>query len=362
MIQDVHPFVVTNQLDEPVWREFLAVPDVEANVFHTPEMVRVFESAARHRALPWAALDGRGRVRALLVPVEVTLRQGAMRFLTSRSVVYGGIARTADEAGSEAAAALLETYAASASRVTLFTEIRHLSDPAPLRYALASAGFRHEDHLNYLIPLADPGRDPWRGLTRAARKHVTRAERKGVTVTEETAPAAIDEAYRLLEAVYRRARVPLASRSLFEAAVAELVEPGLLHVFAARLDGEMIGARFVLTYRDRVMDWYAGSDRRFASFSPNELLVWHTLRWARERGFAVFDFGGAGRPGEPYGPRDFKAKFGGDLVDFGRDVLVHAPVRLRLSQAGYTTARRFRFEARARRNRTPVAEQDTGGH
>ncbi|GIU90029.1 MAG: hypothetical protein KatS3mg010_1128 [Acidimicrobiia bacterium] len=178
MIQEVYPFVVTNQLDEPVWREFLAVPDVEANVFHTPEMVRVFDSAARHRALPWAALDGRGRVRALLVPVEVTMRQGAMRFLTSRSVVYGGIARTVDEAGSEAAAALLETYAASASRVTLFTEIRHLSDPAPLRHALAAAGFRHEDHLNYLIPLADLGRDPWRGLTRgrAQARDAGRAE------------------------------------------------------------------------------------------------------------------------------------------------------------------------------------------
>ena len=52
----------------------------------------------------------------------------------------------------------------------------------------------------------------------------------------------------------------------------------------------------------------------------------------REQGFDLFDFGGAGRPDEHYGPREFKAKFGGELVDFGRDVLVHTPMRLRLSR------------------------------
>jgi serine/alanine adding enzyme len=53
----------------------------------------------------------------------------------------------------------------------------------------------------------------------------------------------------------------------------------------------------------------------------------------------VMDFGGAGRPNEPYGVRDFKAKYGGRLVDFGRDVHVSAPVRLALSRAGYRLVR-----------------------
>jgi serine/alanine adding enzyme len=56
----------------------------------------------------------------------------------------------------------------------------------------------------------------------------------------------------------------------------------------------------------------------------------------------VFDFGGAGRPDEPYGPREFKSKFGGELVDYGRDVLVHGPVRLRVSRSAYAVARRLR--------------------
>jgi len=36
-----------------------------------------------------------------------------------------------------------------------------------------------------------------------------------------------------------------------------------------------------------------------------------------------------------YGVRDFKAKFGGDLVSCGRDALVHAPRSLAISKVGY---------------------------
>lgn len=39
--------------------------------------------------------------------------------------------------------------------------------------------------------------------------------------------------------------------------------------------------------------------------------------------------------------RDFKAKFGGDLVNFGRNICVHAPLRLKFSVTGYQLVRRF---------------------
>ena len=55
----------------------------------------------------------------------------------------------------------------------------------------------------------------------------------------------------------------------------------------------------------------------------------------------VYDFGGAGKPDEEYGVRDFKAKFGGNLVNFGRNVFVHNPMLLKLSRHGYEVYRRF---------------------
>jgi serine/alanine adding enzyme len=351
---------ITRQLDERAWRDFVATQS-GTNIFHTPEMTEVFARAQGHRASTWGVTDAIGALQALFVPVEVTLgdhlprlARGLTRTLTSRAVAYGGAACAGGEAGSRALGELLAAYRRQAAHV-LFTEVRHLSDAFDTRAALRAAGFAHERHLNYLIRLDRPEAELWAALSRSARQRIRSGERKGVVV--EAVAATPDargsdeagEAYRLLDQVYRRARVPLADRSLFDAAVSVLGPRTMCHLVTARLAGEVIGARFVLLHKGRMIDWYAGSDRSFAAFSPNEVLVWHVLRWGREQGFDLFDFGGAGRPDEHYGPREFKAKFGGELVDFGRDVLVHTPMRLRLSRATYGVSRRLPRRSRPRR-------------
>ena len=343
---------VTRRLDEPAWRDFVAVQP-GANVFHTPEMTDVFARAWGHRVSTWGVIDPDGVLLALFLPVEVTLgvhmprlARGVARALMARAVAYGGAACTSDKAGRRALGELLAAYQRQARHV-LFTEVRHVCDVPDARAALRAAGFAHERHLNYLIRLDRSEADLWAALSRSARQRIRSGERKGVEVEAIAAPACAPgtdgtgEAYRLLEAVYRRARVPLADRSLFDAAMSVLGPRGMSRLVVARLGGDVIGARFVLVHGGRVIDWYAGSDRSFAAFSPNEVLVWHVLRWGREQGFDLFDFGGAGRPDEHYGPREFKAKFGGELVDLGRDVLVHTPVRLRLSRAGYGVSHRL---------------------
>jgi lipid II:glycine glycyltransferase (peptidoglycan interpeptide bridge formation enzyme) len=336
----VRDIEVVPGVDETSWRDFVDRRR-DASIFHTPEMARVLGDCRGHRVVPWAARERGGSVRALFVPVEITLMRGALRSWTSRAVVYGGVLADDAPSGADATRALLDTYKASGGGAALFTEVRHQCDVSALAPVLRSVGFSHEGHLNYLISLRRREADLWQSLTRSAKQRIKSAEKKGVVVDEATDRADCDAAYDLLESVYRRVRVPLASRELFAAAMQLLHPRGMFRIVTARVDGRMIGARFLLVHRGRIIDWYAGSDRAYASWSPNEVLVWHVLRWGVEHGFEVFDFGGAGRPDEPYGPREFKAKFGGELVDFGRDVMVHAPGRLRASRMGYAAARRL---------------------
>jgi serine/alanine adding enzyme len=351
---------VTHRLDEPAWRDFVATQP-GTNIFHTPEMAEVFARAAGHRVSTWGTIDPSGVLLALFLPVEVTvgghmamLAQGVTRGFMARAVAYGGAACADDQVGRRA---LVELFGAYRRRVTpvLFTEVRHVCETPGIRAALRQAGFVHEGHLNYLIRLDRSESDLWAALGRSARQRIRSGERKGVEIEVVAGPdggrdtAVASEAYRLLEVVYGRARVPLADHSLFDAALSVLGPRGMCRLVVARLGSEVIGARFVLLHRGRMIDWYAGSDRTFAAYSPNEVLVWHVLRWGREQGYDLFDFGGAGRPDEHYGPREFKAKFGGELVDFGRDILVHTPVRLRLSRAGYAVSRRLPRRTRRRR-------------
>jgi lipid II:glycine glycyltransferase (peptidoglycan interpeptide bridge formation enzyme) len=109
----------------------------------------------------------------------------------------------------------------------------------------------------------------------------------------------------------------------------------------AKIAGKAVGAMTLLLNKGTIIYWYTGVDKAFSSFRANDLLVWHALEWGSLNGYRTFDFGGAGLPGEKYGVRDFKAKFGGELVSFGRYRCVHQPAALKLSTLGYALLRRF---------------------
>jgi serine/alanine adding enzyme len=345
---------VPDRIDERAWRAFLeAQPD--SNVFHTPEMCRVFDRARHHRPNVLAATDASGTPVALLTSVEVTLVGGPLRSWTSRAVAYGGLLSADSSLGREGVRSLLASHRRATGRRPLFTELRHVSEASLVRDILDAEGFSHEDHLNYLIDLDRPEEILWGGLSRTAQQRVRSGQRKGIVIEDVTDELRLEQTYPLLDDVYKRVGVPFADRSLFQAAMSILHPRGMFRIFSARLGERIVATRYVLLHRDRIVDWYAGADRAFASFSPSEILVWQILRWGRERGYGIFDFGGAGRPAEPYGPREFKAKFGGELVNFGRDVLVQAPVRLRVSRSGYAVARRL-LRRRASTRRQGVAE------
>lgn len=312
-----------------------------ASIFHTPEMHRVFEETRLHRPRAWAAIDGAGGVRALLTPVEIATLGGPLRALTTRAVAFAGPLVGSERDGAEALGALLSGYRRSMPRSILFTEIRHVTDPQAVLPSLAPVGFRHEDHLNFLVDLTPAPDELWGRIASSARRNVQKARRMGVTVEEASDDADIAEGYEVLRDVYRRIQVPLPDRSLFDAAHRILAPLGRFRVLLAHTEGRTIGVLTLLRYKDVATYWYTGTLRDYATHRAGDLLVWRAIEWAREQGCRVLDFGGAGRPDEPYGVRDFKAKYGGTLVDFGRDVLVPSPVRFRLTTSGYELVRRF---------------------
>jgi len=107
---------------------------------------------------------------------------------------------------------------------------------------------------------------------------------------------------------------------------------GFLKAFGAFYDDKPIGARLELCFRDVVYDWYAGSDLRYKNRYPNDYLPYNIMLWGKDNGYRLFDFGGAGKPGVPYGVRDHKIKFGGDMVEFGRFQKVNDRVVYKLAE------------------------------
>lgn len=61
-----------------------------------------------------------------------------------------------------------------------------------------------------------------------------------------------------------------------------------------------------------------------------------------ENGCRVYDFGGAGKPDKEYRVGDFKAKYGGELVSYGRNACLHARPRVAIGKLGCEGCRRLR--------------------
>lgn len=334
---------VVKSLDEAIWHRFVD-EHPQGNIFHTPEMFQVFARAKNHRPTLWAVTDDKAGVLALLLPVQITLipHAGILSRLTRRAIVYGGVLCAPGSQGLQALFALLQAYNQSVKGHVLFTELRNLTDISELQPVLLDQHFAYEDHLNYLIDLDRPVEEVMQSIGSRTRKNIRRGLRKGQVVIEEIhQPEQVATCYELLAQTYAQAQVPLAGRSLFEAAFEVLYPRGMVRLVLAQVEDVCAATSIELAYKDVLYGWYGGLDRQFSSYVPNELLMWDILCWGVENEFRWYDFGGAGKPDEDYGVRDFKAKFGGELVCFGRNTHVHSPALLHLSKMGYAFYRRL---------------------
>jgi lipid II:glycine glycyltransferase (peptidoglycan interpeptide bridge formation enzyme) len=322
-------------LDECLWRDFVS-DHPRGNLFHTPEMFQVFTQAKGYRPEIWATVDGHSGILALLLPVHITLVGGLLSGLTTRSVVHGSILCQAGPRGQEALGQLLEAYGKSVSGRSLFTELRNHYDLDGLQSLLQSYGYAYEEHLNYLIELNRPPEEILQSISPKTRNRIRRGLReKQVEISEVTNRGEMAQWHATLKRTYEEAHVPLADYSLFEAAFDILYPKGRVKFLLAQVHGVTAACSMLLLYKDSIYAWYGGTDRAHSQHRPNDMLNWHILEWGANHGYRQYDFGGAGKPDEEYGVRDYKGKFHGELVCFGRNTCVHAPWRLALARWGY---------------------------
>ena len=104
--------------------------------------------------------------------------------------------------------------------------------------------------------------------------------------------------------------------------------------WGAYLHSKLIGCRVYLVYKDMIYDWYAAIDKEYASFHPADILPWNGMLWAKENNIKIYDFAGAGSPKKDYGVREYKLRFGGALLNFGRYQLIHKPKLFKVGVIG----------------------------
>ncbi|MBP1640979.1 MAG: hypothetical protein H6Q17_2562 [Bacteroidetes bacterium] len=307
-------------IDRKQWADFVA-HHPHGTIFQTPEYYEIHQDVKGFRPFVIALFDGDDAMVGVMLVIIHQVYGGMLGTLTSRAVVAGGpLVKNNDP---ELVAVILQAYLTNKHIRVVYSQFRNLFELGTMKSAFADAGAVYEDHLNILIDLTQTEEELWKGVKSRKRNNIRQAQRKGLTVKRIETESEATKAFSILTEVYKRAKLPLADEQLFRNAFRQIQDNGMLRIYGAFCGGELAGAMFVLAYNGRFYDWYAGSFRKYYSFNPNDILPWEILRIAQTEGIPLFDFGGAGKPGVPYGVRDYKIQFGGKLVNFGRYELPH---------------------------------------
>jgi len=225
----------------------------------------------------------------------------------------------------------------------IYSQYRNLWDQENTKTVFEHARYEYEEHLDILVDLNKPEEELWQEVDPRGRNKIRRAQKEGTAFKDLTGKIDVIAFYNILDDVYRKAKLPLPGVSLFRSAADVLLEKKMIRFFAAVNNNKVIGTLIALCYKDTIYDWYAGSYREYYNKYPNDILPWNVFLWGKENGYTVFDFGGAGKPGEPYGVRDYKKKFGGTFVNFGRYKKIHKPVLMKIARTGFRVWQKIKF-------------------
>lgn len=311
----------------------------KGTIFHTSAMVDVYRAAQGYEPFAIAALNDEGAIVALLVAVRVETYSGMAARFSSRSILYAEPLCDEDEEGHDGLLVLLNAHDDQMKSKTLYAEVRPIFAPAAEQQVLEKCGHEYQDYLNYVVDLTEDTDALWKRLSKSTRQKIRRTQNRDVRIVLDSTHDSAEQMYELVELSYQRSNVPLADISLFHVAL-EYLPADMVQIRLALHNDIPVAGGIALVHKGVVYAWYGGSQRH-SNIVPFDCLTWDEIQWGSRNGQTIYDFGGAGWPDEAYGPRDFKAKFGGQLVRYGRYRKVYSPWTLRVVETAYRTARRF---------------------
>ena len=221
----------------------------------------------------------------------------------------------------------------------IYIETRNFQDYSAWKSVFESCGFIYNQHLNFhvdtsSIKLAQSriGKHRWR--------YIRLSMRDGAKIVEQPTIEQVRAFYTILQDLYRtKVRTPLWSWEFFE----RLYHTEHARFILVELDGQIVGGTACVCLPGKaVYEWYAcGLDNCRNDIRPLSVAIWGEMQFAAENGYPLFDFMGAGSPDQPYGVRDFKAEFGGELVEHGRFLCVCKPLLYWIGKMGVKWLKKY---------------------
>ena len=246
---------------------------------------------------------------------------------------FGGVAQAAGREGAH----------------TVKIEPEVFEERTDVKALLHDIGFRKARYdLNFantvVIDLSPPEEDLLKRMRgnkgRTTRKNIRQGLAKGVEVVEpEDFEWAFGTLYGWMEELSesKEGFTNRRPREYLRRMMREMSDAGHGHFFFAEQGGRPLSGVYVFTFGEKLWFMHGASDREKRGQTPNYLLLWEVMRWAKRRGITYCDLVGAPKREDRtkdnpyYGSYEFKRGFGGDVVEFVG--CLDLPVRPRLAAA-----------------------------
>lgn len=275
-----------NASEEKYWGAFVE-SHPHGNVYHTLAWKRVTEEGLGHRPYYLRGIEATGKVLGVLPLFLVDGIFGKRLVSVPMRDRAGLIAQDTE------VASLLLKKAIDLTREMdcRYLEIRSLHELDPLlvkEYALRSERYWITSRIDLT-----PGKEHlWKALDKkAVRWAIKKADKLGVQVKLDDTKKGIDTFYELFARTRRSMGIPPFPRQHFMAIWRNMILKGRANLFLAWKDDEPINGMINLFSKEAFIPAYAAPQQAWLKHYPSEVMIWHTIEWAVEQGFKVYDFG-----------------------------------------------------------------------
>ena len=261
--------------DEKDWDAFVRGQD-DAKIFHLIGWKHVIEKTYKHKSCYLIAKED-GEIRGILPLFLMKSAFFGKKLISIPFCDYGGVC-----ANNEQTKNLLieETKRITKEKGANYLELRQCNGNC--------CGLITKDRYFTLILDLKPDFDfLWMNFSKKVRNAIRKAVKSNLEVM--IGREYIDEFYGIFSKNMRDLGTPVHNFSFFRNILRDF--PNSANILITSYEEKIIGALFLLQFKDTIYAPWVSSDRQYFHFNPNNMLYWEAIRYGCEKGYRYFDFG-----------------------------------------------------------------------
>lgn len=311
----------------------------DANFFQSGVFYKFIEGTENYTPLLLIYEDENEIIRGSLLAVIQRENNIFLRYFSSGIIIRGGPLIDKSSDTKKILNNLVGSLINAVKNKGLFIQFRNFTDQQDNLTLFQNLKFKYYDHQN-LITETRSVHDAWNNLSKNRKRQIRSSIEKGALVVENPTMEEFRQFYIILKELYKtKIHKPLPSWTFF-------------HNFHEHIKSTSFGIIHLIKYKDVIIggilcpvsknktvhEWYiCGMDKQYKGYGvyPSVMATWSAIEYAAKNNFETFDFLGLGNPDNKYGVRDFKLRFGGVLVNYGRYERINNHLLYAIASTGY---------------------------